>query len=496
MSNASTARFWRRAIPLLVIVAALLLVSVILIQQVAAQDARTLKPPFRLILSDKSPRASSGILPPIGAPIIMSQTFDSTYQPVGDPSQMGWHQLVGSSAVNGYTWARTDGTLISNTVWSAQLAPASSVQLDPVTDTYTNGMEALLVYGPIDLSDYHTVILSATYWLDTPANGDYYGVTVSTDGSNFKAPVWQTNDDASLSTSHTTIYNLSELAAKQPVVWIGVYFVSNEDDVNARGAFLQQVVLRAVPLVKTYLPVMAKNYPPTPTPTATPQASVKQWTFGAGAANDADFLEWGGGKTSNCGTSCEYIQGIVAGGYPDGAMTIYLTGFNIAGATTPGHVAAFNYELSANFNVFNGQKNARYSFIFNASPGTFDPNGTPPFSSTGDYYKLEVKMSGIDRNVIEKMQLHQCPDGNCNAISPEVYLNSSIPTGQWHTISIQQQNNTITANVNGQTLSAAYDPTWPTNRRKFGVYLETRSNNNSGGPFEIFFDNVRLSQLP
>jgi hypothetical protein len=336
--------------------------------------------------------------------------------------------------------------------------------------------------------------LSVTHWLDTPVppteDGDYYGVAVSTDGSIFKAVTSEKNADASLSTSQTTIYNLSDTAARRPVVWIGVYFTSDSNDVNARGAFVQQVVLRGVPLNKTYMPIVAKNYPLTPTPSFT-----YEWTFGTGAANDADFLAWGGNKSTGCNGGT-YNQGVHTQGNSGGAMVLNISCLNDLGGTSPNVLTGINYEYSADILLVNGQKDARFGLIFDASSSTF--GGSVPFDPNRNYYKLKLEIDGANRGAIVRYQLQQCTNGNvCAALFSEQTFPTPVNAGAWYTFKIRQEGSALTFYLGNTALyTTGYDLNWGNDRRKFGLYVEARATNNEGGPLEIRFDNVRIKNLP
>ena len=190
----------RRVVPLAIIVVGLIVISALVIQQVSAQASRTLKPPFKLATADRSTQRPADILPPLDAPIVMSQTFDSSYQPVTNLAQLGWHELVGKDATSDYTWKYAGTVPFTDTVWAVGRNPSGSPLLNPATDTYTNGMEAVLVYGPLDMSDYSQAVFTMTYWLDT-SPGDYVGVAVSTDGSNFTAANTESIADPTLATT-------------------------------------------------------------------------------------------------------------------------------------------------------------------------------------------------------------------------------------------------------------------------------------------------------
>ncbi len=208
----------------------------------------------------------------------MSQTFDSSYQPVTDLAQLGWHELVGQDATIGYTWKYAGTRPFTDTVWAAGRNPSGYPLLSPATGTYTNGMEALLAYGPLDMSDYSQAVFTMTYWLDT-APGDWVGVAVSTDGSNFTAVNNESLSDPALATRRTVTLNLSPFVARQSAVWIAVYLKSDAALPNGRGMFVHDVVVRGLPLTKTYMPLVMKYYPPRDRPTPTPQPYRYLYTF-------------------------------------------------------------------------------------------------------------------------------------------------------------------------------------------------------------------------
>lgn len=219
-------RQMRRVVPAVVIVLGLLLLCAVVIQQAAAQDNGTLKPPFKLVYDGAAPPDQHGpVALPLGAPIIMSQIFNSTYNPSSDINTLGWHEATASGAVSQYTWGRVTTGPHPDTVWNMGHNPAGSPQLTPGTDNYTKSMQALLIYGPLNLTDYTQLVMTGTYWLDT-APGDYMGVAYSTDGTIFKEVWGQTSSNPSLSQSSTFYASLDE-AARKPVVWIALAFDSS-----------------------------------------------------------------------------------------------------------------------------------------------------------------------------------------------------------------------------------------------------------------------------
>ena len=480
----------------------LLAISALLIQQVLAQNVQPgLKPPYHRNLHPVT--ASDVIVPPLplDAPILVSEDFGSSYAPTTTLSAVGWHQVTGTQATVGYTWGRVITGPHPDSVWIAGTPLNAEPVLSPGTDTYTDGMQALLIYGPIDLSDYGAAFISATTFLDAQP-GDFFGAAVSTDGSNFDALSAESSLDPSLSVTHTEIYALPIDVRRLSSVWIAFYFQSNDDHNVGLGAFIDDVVVRDEPLSKVYMPFVVKQPTPTPTstPTATPIPYVYNYTFGSGGSNNADFVAWGGKRASSCGTDCTYTQDVIAspGGHPGGAMTLYLDAANSIGGASPNVQAPTNYELSADLYVYNGQKDARIGLIFGASQSTFDANkDNPAFNADRNYYKLELQFSTTDRNVLAYYQMHECTNGACGAITAQGNLPIGIVSGTWNTVKVRQVGNQFTFYFNGTPMATGTGSSdWSTNRRKFGVYVEARGSNGNNGPLDMVFDHVTVTQLP
>ena len=95
----------RRVVPLAIIVVGLIVTSALVIQQVSAQASRTLKPPFKLIQTDKTgPRLSLPPLP-LNAPVLISETFGTGFNPSPTLTGNGWHGCIPSIGnLQGYSW--------------------------------------------------------------------------------------------------------------------------------------------------------------------------------------------------------------------------------------------------------------------------------------------------------------------------------------------------------------------------------------------------------
>jgi hypothetical protein len=499
MSSTSQLRPARRFIPAVVIVLGLLFISAVMIQQVAAQDNGGLKPPFKLNRSGSVPSFDQNgpVALPLNAPIIMSQTFNSTYTPIANLNQLGWHEAVASGATNAYTWRRVTTAPLTDTVWSA-----GSSSLSPVTGTYTNGQQSLLIYGPLNLSDYTQLVMTGTYWLDT-APGDYMGVAYSTDGINWDELYAHGAVDPSLAQAHIFYASLNQ-AARKPVVWIALTFVSNNDNLVGRGAFVRDVVLRGNPSVKIYLPLIRLD--PTPTPTATPQAAyVYNYTFGSGLNTDPQFIEWGGKVVdaacfSTDAGGCKWGQDIITNGNPGGAMTFYQTGLDSIAGASPNNTAPTDFELSADFYVLQGKSDARLGLVFDTSSNAFGrDNDVPYFDPNRNLYKFDLQFNEVDNTVMSYYRLQKCGI-DINACT-NLVEKSSLPgglvgiTGTWNNIKIQRLGSSIKVLVNGTQLINVNDGTY-VGAKKYGLFLQTKRLNSASNPIKIRFDNVRVRPLP
>ena len=111
----------RRLVPVMIVVLVLLLIGAVLIQQAVAQDSSSLKPPFKLNRtgSVSSFETHGPLALPLSAPIIMSQTFNSAYNPTTTLSAVGWHESFASGAISQYTLKYAGTAPFTDTVWCA-----------------------------------------------------------------------------------------------------------------------------------------------------------------------------------------------------------------------------------------------------------------------------------------------------------------------------------------------------------------------------------------
>ncbi len=498
----------RRLVPVVVIVLGLLVISAVMIQQVVAQDSSGLKPPFKLHQSATLSAPLSGVPPlPLSAPIVMSQTFDShfvlnvSYNYNVHDTSVPWHLVNPSGVVDtSYTWGRVAGAPMTDTLWNAATTPPGGSPI-AAGHPYPKNMQAYAIYGPINMLDYTSAFISVTYAMDT-LDGDLFGVAYSTNGTDFTMPVGRSGRDPSLSIKNTDYYLFPTSIMQQRQVWIALVFTSqNRDNINALGVFVSNIVLRALPAYKIYLPVMRFDPTPTPTmtptPTATPQNVRYAFTFTDLTSTDnPDFNTWGGSQNNSCGNGCTFYQDLAKNlGNPGNGFKMWLQGVNGAGGAGPRQngaslSTATDFEYSADLYVYNGELNARYGLAFDASSGTFP--GSPPMDPTVNYYLLELRMDGSTRTKVAMWQFLQVANGTRSAVTTAANLPVSVNQGEWHNVKVVQLSGTMYFYLDGTYIGqGAYDTVnWNSNRRRFGLYIDVRDNNGDGGPFEYWSDNI------
>ncbi len=225
------------------------------------------------------------------------------------------------------------------------------------------------------------------------------------------------------------------------------------------------------------------------------------FTFGTGALDDPDFIIWGSARSTSCGLGCTYDQNIVPAGNPGGALTLAITGTQAQGGAGPRQngvslSTATDFEYSADFYIANGQLDARYGLVFNASSSTFPGSGDPPFAPQYNFYVLEMRLDTITRTQVAKWQIKRVVNGAVESITPAADLLFPITQGQWHNLKVHQQGASLSVFLNGILLgSTTYDSAWGDARRRFGIYVDVRNSNGVGGPFEIFADNIAVADM-
>jgi len=499
----------RRVIPAVVIVLGMLLISAVVIQQVAAQTDGGLKPPFKLIRPASLPAPLSGVPPlPLNAPIVMSETFDSSfivnvrYNFDVSNTSVPWHLVNANGGIDSsYTWGRVAGAPLPDTLWNAATNSLGAPQII-AGQPYTKNMQSYAVYGPIDLTDYTSAFISMTYALDT-LDGDLFGAAYSTDGTNFTWLAATSGRDPSLSIKHTNYYPIPASVLRQNQVWIAIVFTSQDrDNIDALGVYVEEIALRAVPAYKIYMPLMQLDSTPTPTPTATSTPGsnfLYNYTFGSGLNTDSQFLTWGGQMEYSCGTDCTVIQNVSTNGNPGGAVNFSMGGLQTIAGTSPNHTIPSNFDLTADLMLVEGKADARFGLIFGASSSTFyvDGDGFTKMDASRNYYKFDLNIDPNDETSIKLYRLQRYDNGSATNLQGGTDFPAGVAhgLGQWNTVRIKRQGSNIQISVNGYLAINLNDSTF-TGDRKFGIDLHARDLNNNSNPLKIRFDNVKVQQLP
>jgi len=486
---------------------AMFLIALIVFQSAAAfgpDEPVALKPPFAFQVDDSV--SADGFVPvPPSATRLLTETFGSGFSPTlgVTGTTTAWRIFIDPGSVNNY-WARVIPALspvYGDTAWAPHGGNGAS--LDPDIGNYPANMGTWLIYGPVDLRDYYAAEFTFNYQLDAdPAvdgsgTHDYFGVGVSDDGTNFSG--FQLTGDLLSAGWLTGTFNMADYAGKSSV-YIGFYFRSNGDANVGRGAFVDNVSLRAAPVLRTFMPQISRNFTlATPTPT-----SVYNFTFDSGlGANDPDFVVWGQSYNSSSGGITIYEQGLI-GGNPGDGMYLYNTRIDSQGNhisfAGPDVTAPTNFEISADFHVNKGKDNARYGVIFGGGSNTFGrgSQNRPTFDINANYYKFALQFPGGPGNDPRDYQLERC-SGN-GAACTDLIGRTAIPgaaaaDGVWDNIKVRRQGTSIVVLVNNVQILSVNDGTF-VGDREFGMFVQAANVNGTANPLEIFFDSYRVTQLP
>ncbi|HLF28175.1 MAG TPA: hypothetical protein VJG32_17735 [Anaerolineae bacterium] len=478
------------------------LIVLALFQNAAAvgqrQEPITLKPPFTLEVDDRvSANDFSPVLP--SASRLLTETFGGGFDPtVGvTGTTTAWRVFIDSASDPAHYWERVIPALSStyaDTAW-APCGLCDGSDLDPDTDNYPANVGAWLIYGPVNLSNYYAaeVVFNYQLALDPSVDGsgfnDFFFFGASDDGTRFtgsKGAVtgssWQTR----------TLY-LGDHVGKSSV-YLGFYFHSDGAANNGKGAFIDNVSLRAMPYLNTFLPSVASNFAAaTPAP-----SSLYLHTFSVGGDNDPDFVAWGQKYTSLSGGSIIYEQNIQSSGNPGSSMYLFNTQIDQVTLAGPNLSVSGNYEISADFNVTKGKDNARYGLIFGAEGGAFGRSGsTPTFNIDTHYYKFSLQFDPGDDDP-DDFQLERCETNgkDCVDLIPRTTIPSGAAAdGAWDTVAVRRSGASIVLLINGVQIGSASDGSY-TGARKFGLFIQSGLFNNGTNPLRVSFDNYRVGQLP
>ncbi|MFQ5604490.1 MAG: right-handed parallel beta-helix repeat-containing protein [bacterium] len=145
------------------------------------------------------------------------------------------------------TWGKTDYQKRWNSQYSVWCAAGGDSAKIPGA-SYPNNLQAMMVYGPFDLSDVNYGELNFWFWLDAEREKDWFYYMVSTDGNNFsgvgvsgQTGFWSgswTQDFLPL----TNVPGAGDVTG-QSQVWLAFLFESDSSASSDKGVLVDDIVL-------------------------------------------------------------------------------------------------------------------------------------------------------------------------------------------------------------------------------------------------------------
>ena len=177
-------------------------------------------------------------LGPVGATstTLINETFESTW-----PSA-GWQVGINSGKADA-RWGRSSYRKASGSysIWCAKSGSAAP----PDGGTVPKNMSTWAIVGPINLASYNAGSFAFDLWQQT-GNGDYLFFGASTNGTNFSG--WNVTANTTgfqrLTQDITSWGTLGNLTG-QGSVWFAFFYISNDDESRAEGAYVDNVSLTA-----------------------------------------------------------------------------------------------------------------------------------------------------------------------------------------------------------------------------------------------------------
>jgi len=247
-------------------------------------------------------------------------------EPFGSELGEGWTVVDASDGDGeGYVWG-TDPFTYTSPSYSAWSGGGG---IDGTADTYPDGADTWLIYGPVDLQGVEEALLEFKWWLETdvasdgvsqavgsdavdsgsspPGDGDWFGWCVLLGESDFESARCE-YVSGSVGRWAGGMLPLDVGSYEADVVWIGFHFVSDNDGSTGRGAFVDDVLVRVrrdhgivLPLVmkghpreQVMLPLVRKDASPTPTPTPIPTATPHPGNLLENGGFEAEWIQEGG----------------------------------------------------------------------------------------------------------------------------------------------------------------------------------------------------------
>ncbi|MCG3157227.1 MAG: hypothetical protein DKINENOH_03859 [bacterium] len=141
------------------------------------------------------------------------------------------------------TWGQTTFRTFNRSTASIWCAAGGNSAISPPSD-YPNNMDAMMVFGPFDLSDATYAYLEFRYWLETEDKRDWFFWMASSNGINFSG-IGVSGTDLGW---NKAFLNFAELPDStnligQQNVWVALSF-SSDSTGTAPGVFVEDVLIR------------------------------------------------------------------------------------------------------------------------------------------------------------------------------------------------------------------------------------------------------------
>ena len=470
-----------------------------------------LRPPFHFQTDDRAAATAAFPPVPLTARRLLTETFDSfTPSTSGTGTFPEWRVFTDTGSADYGYWNRVTAPLspaYANTAWAScgNCVDASPGQyLDPDTDNYLPNQGAWMIYGPVTLTDYYGAEVTFNYRLDV-RTGDSFWFGISTDGTNFAGSPVPYAGNVTTSNWLTHTFNMGNFAGKgKPSLYLGFYFHSNDDGNTGKGAFVDNVILRAAPYVYTFMPLVPRYFSIAP-------PYLYNFTWDLCFSNpdpdcqnrDVDFWQWGG--PAGAGDPRVWEQNY-ADGNPGYGMYVYNTRTALTTMSGPNlGIASANYEISAEFYVYKSKRDARYGLIFGADNATFgkDSQGLLTFNADTNYYKFVLAFPDVTNfgNVPTRWRLEHCNGSATNCAKVIDFQNMPSAAGAdgvWDKLTVRRMNGVITLLVNDYPLPLSSVTDTYGGGSEFGMFISSTSYNDAPpkNPLEIDYDNYRVIALP
>ncbi len=202
------------------------------------------------------------------APISWQSLYTNTF-PANDLGSMTSSSR--NPALPNERWGIGNITGTAYAPFSVWVAGARSVVTMGSGETYTDSMDAWLIYGPFDGSTIWNAALEFDYFNRTHP-GDNLIVGYSTDGINF------TGFRTSGLMNDWSHGQMEWETGRRAQLWVAFGFQSNSDGQVEQGAWIDNLNLMVNYGTRNYLPIAVRNWPltPTPTPTPTPRPGYRE----------------------------------------------------------------------------------------------------------------------------------------------------------------------------------------------------------------------------